>query len=89
MKEKIIKTYRVRDLGEAAVLYTLHRKLLELSRQDHNLYWFVFEDNDDCQTYINQYWRKELLVNAKHFYDSVKTLKNLLFDTKDRDRHVT
>ena len=87
MEEKT-KECSTRDIGEAAALYTLRKKFLRIDRESpiHSYYRFVFQEDGECNKLLHEYWSKELLVNAKNYYDSLKTLRNLLWDIKEGDR---
>lgn len=80
MEENNQKTFRTKDLGEASALLAKRQKLLFLEK-DNNFYWFVFEF-ENCYQLSNLYWFGELLVNAKTYNDSMKTLKDRLFAQK-------
>ncbi len=69
--------YKTKDIGEAAALYSSNIKLLRLDNGD-NFYWFVFESNN-AETIANSYWSGELILKAKVYYDSLRTLKERVF----------
>jgi len=71
--------YRTKDLSEAALLYASHKKLYELERDNH-LIWFIFEDRTDCERLTKSFWRREALIDAKDYSDSLRTLKSLIFN---------
>lgn len=71
--------YRTKDLSEAAYLYASNQKLVTLSKDDRK-YWFVFDDKSSCQELVDSFWRKEAVVNARAFADSLRTLKDLIFN---------
>lgn len=71
--------YRTRDLAEAAFLYTCHKKLIG-HNEDNGKVWFVFENKADCEKLAQSFWGKEATVNAKELCDSLRTLKDIIFN---------
>jgi len=61
--------YLVKDLYEAALLYSLDKKFLGL-RQEGTFYWFQFEDKAGCERIANDYWGKRVNVNAKIYAEA-------------------
>jgi len=80
---EIENTYRTPDLSEASFLYASGQKLLGLE-DDHSRFWFVFEDKSTCERLTNLFWQKEATVNAKELCDSIRTLKDLIFNRERR-----
>lgn len=71
--------FSTRDISEAALLYSCGKKLIQL-KKDAERFWFIFEDKSACQKLIDAYWRKEAIVDAKTFADSLRSLKDLIFN---------
>jgi len=69
--------YKTKDLGEAGALVTKNVKLLRLENHGE-FYWFVFE-NTGTEKIANDYWNGDLLVPAKLYNDSLRSLKDRLF----------
>jgi hypothetical protein len=67
--------FKTKDLGQAAALVTCNHQLLKLERES-NFYWFVFSKSAEIQA--NDYWANQLHVDAKHFADSIRSLKDRL-----------
>ena len=80
-REKMENKYRTKDLSEASFLYASGQKLITLE-SDNERFWFVFEDKQACQHLIDAYWRKEAMVNAKEFADSLRSLKDRIFSVQ-------
>ena len=80
---KIDENYSTRDLAEAAFLYASGSKLIETER-DNGKCWFVFSDKLVCQKLADSFWRKEAMINAREFYNSMRTLKDLIFNRERR-----
>ncbi len=83
MESEITRRYITQDLHEASVLYTSRKKLIELRglSNDEN-FWFIFEDAKDCQRIINLFWQRELVMNIRDFCDSMRSLKDLVFNRR-------
>jgi len=78
MSQTINNNYCIKDLYEAAVLHASHVPLLRLEF-DQKQAWFIFENSKDCQETSSKYWAETLQVNAKHYSDSIKSLKERIF----------
>lgn len=78
MKDVRVDLYFTKDLSEASALLCKSAKLIRLE-QEHNFYWFVFQNKDFCEQLSNSYWIGELQVSAKVYADSLKSLKDRLF----------
>jgi len=75
--------FKTKDLPEAALLFTRSKKLIRLEK-DNERFHFVFEDKLACQELIDLFWRKEALVDAKTFADSLRSLKGLIFSRENK-----
>ncbi|HZQ29636.1 MAG TPA: DUF5659 domain-containing protein [Patescibacteria group bacterium] len=73
--------YSTKDIGEAAALLCASAKLLRLDGES-NFYWFVFANRQQCQEISSKYWSSDLLVNAKSYQDSLRSLKDRLFSQR-------
>lgn len=71
--------FSTKDLPESAFLYASGKKLIGLEKDGEKV-WFIFEDKLSCQGLIDCYWRKEALIDAKTFSDSLRSLKDLIFN---------
>jgi hypothetical protein len=81
MKNEAINEYLVKDLGEASALLAKSAKLLRLQKENA-FFWFVFSNKQLCEEIAEKYWFGELLINAKSYYESMRTLKDRLFMNK-------
>lgn len=72
--------YKTKDLGEAGALVTKNVKLLRLENQGE-FYWFVF-NKKASETIADNYWSGDLLVRAKTYNESLRSLKDRLFARK-------
>ena len=72
--------YHTKDLYEAAALYAIGKKLLELEQEDR-FYWFVFE-GEECQELSDKYWSGEIKIDAKAYANAIRSLKDRVFAHK-------
>lgn len=78
--------YRCKDLFEGSLIYSKGQELLRLEPEG-DFFWFVFQDdNNMCESLANLFWAGKIEVNAKHFADSISTLKNRIFSIKSGGR---
>ena len=76
--------YLTRDLPEAAALYSLRQKLLRLEKEAEH-FIFVFQDKEFCQKLANAFLNRELTVDAKTYAESLRTLKDKIFQQKEKN----
>ena len=69
--------YKSRDIGESSALLSSGVKLLRLE-QDGQFFWFVFEDKNSSAI-ADKYWSGDLVVTAKDYNDSYRSLKDRIF----------
>jgi len=74
---KTPKEFHTRDLSESAAILSCDIKLLRLE-EGQGFYYFVFEDKD-TQAICDRFWSGDLVLSAKKFNDSLRTLKDRLF----------
>ena len=74
---------KIRDLGLAAALVSLDVKISNTVKDDKGRTYFIFcYDDDDAaniDTAIDNYWHDHLGVDARHYSDAIKMLKNLIY----------
>ena len=75
--------YSTKDLGEAAFLYTSGKKLVQ-AENDNGVFWFIFTDKESCKEMSDSFWSKEAIINAREFCNSLRTLKDLIFNKARR-----
>lgn len=78
------KTHKTKDIFEASYIHSQNVKLQSLE-PDIRYSWFVFEDKEKCERLSNDYWSENAEGNIKHFVNSYKTLKDLVFSRKRGD----
>lgn len=74
--------FTTRDLAEAAYLYSIGRRMSDCAI-DNGTVFFSFERPMECQVDLEEYWRKDAMVNAKEHFDAIRTLKELIFKKKE------
>lgn len=72
-------TLRTKDLYEASAIYSIHGKFIGLEK-DGKQFWFVFENKNICEEIRNNYWQKQLSVDAKTYADAIRSLKDRIFN---------
>ena len=77
---EIENNYTTRDLAEASFLHVSRQRLVQIKNDNSGRCWFVFADNSECKRLANAFWYEEPLVNARDFYNSMRTLKDLIFN---------
>jgi len=78
IESKDNKNFKTPDFGLATVLTTLGFTLKNLDRTNPSKVIFVFEENDELQKTITQYFSNQLKVNPQLLFASQKTLKTYL-----------
>ena len=76
--------YCTRDLPESAAIYSHHQKLLGLEEEGNHLI-FVFQDRKTCEKLANAFLNRELTVDAKTYAASLRTLKDKIFQQKEKN----
>lgn len=70
--------YKTKDLAEASMLIVKEQKLNSVEWEGR-ICWFIFQDKKTCEELSNSYFFKEVLVNARSFYEAMSRLKNRIF----------
>lgn len=71
--------YRTKELYFASVLYALDIKMTDFIR-DGRVCWFEFEKKAECEEVYKKFIAKDLQINAKKYEESIRTLKDLIFE---------
>ena len=71
-----LKTY---DLGLSSSLATLEYDLVAIDKSNRSKAQFTFRRRAGIDDDINRYWNGDLLLSARHLFDSMKMLKNRLY----------
>lgn len=78
MESSLNNEYRTKDLAEAGFLLAKGNQLARTEREGR-ICWFVFENKEQCQKLVDEFWFGNSLVGAKVFYEAIQTLKNRIF----------
>lgn len=73
--------FATKDIGEAAAILTSGIEFYGLE-PGQGFFWFVFKE-EGAKKASGDYWSSKLTVNAKSYFDSLRTLKDRLFAQKD------
>ena len=81
MKQELHSTieYQTSDLGLAAALLSRAARLEAINREDPRRAVFVFALKPSDQTVLDDFWNGRLLVDARTYFDSIKTIKSRLY----------
>ena len=66
-------------LGLASALITLEYELDAIDKSNRSKAQFIFRRRVGMDQDIEKYWAGDLLVSARHLFDSQKMLKNRLY----------
>lgn len=75
------KQFSTFDLGLVASLISTGFPLLDLDKSNPKKVQFLFEDSNDIQAVIKDYWLDNLQVNARTYFDNLKAVKNRIYST--------
>lgn len=67
------------DLGLASALVTLEYDLAAIDKSNRSKAQFVFRRRAGIDRDIKRYWDGDLMLSARHLFDSQKMLKNRLY----------
>ena len=73
--------YKVKDLYEAALLYSKNLPLVRLEWEGKQCF-FVFEDRGACERLSNEFWKGGLMVDSMEYAISIRKLKDRIFSQK-------
>lgn len=74
--ENLFSTY---DIGLATALMTVGHKLYEMDRSNPKKACFHFLRVSTIDKAVDDYWVAELKVDARSFFENLKTLKNRIY----------
>lgn len=75
--------YATRDLYEATALHAVGKAVKEVKKTGDTCY-FYFEDVLECTRLVMAYRNKELTVDAKTMVESIKTMKDFIYNNGER-----
>ena len=76
--------YETRDLYEAAVIHAFQHPVLEVKRQSDGVCYFVFDDRAHCEKLVSDFRNRVLMINAKAFVESMRTMKDFIHSEERR-----
>ena len=77
--------FQTTDLQIASALMASGQSLTRLDWQSGRAY-FVFENKSRCEGLVQAYWASDLRLPAKDYFNSMRELKDRLFQA-ERDGH--
>ena len=83
MTMKTENVYSTKDLAVASLLLASKVKLTQIKNED-DVCWFVFSDGATCQRLADSFWRNQAMVNAREFYNAIRTLKDIIYNRHQR-----
>lgn len=83
-KEDLFTIYQTKDLYEAAALVAANCQIKNLEPAG-GFYFFNFNDLKTCTEISNAYWNNTLKLPVKSFADAIRSLKDRLFASKQRE----
>ena len=79
MNMKTTEHFISKDLGLSGFLHASRIKITEI-KNDGKICWFMFADKLECERLADLFWLGEAMVNARDYYSSLRTLKDLIFN---------
>lgn len=73
------KYYRSYDLGLCAALVSSGFGLIAIDKSNPKKVQFVFQRTEALEETIDEYWKDQLIVQARSFFDNTKMLKNRIY----------
>lgn len=70
---------KIRDLGLAAALVCAEHRIVATECDPGGRMYFVFAETAQLQHDTKRYWSEGLMVSARAYNESLKTLKNLIY----------
>ena len=70
--------YKTTDLNLAVIL-SLNFQIKELEN-NNGRGTFVFQDTEELQDLVKDYWNRQLSVEPQSLFDALKTIKNRLYN---------
>lgn len=72
-----LNEYRTKDIYIASVLAVCQSPVM--LQPESNFYWFVFNNPEECEQIVDDFWQNKLQVNAKDLVTAIKDLKTRVF----------
>lgn len=75
------EVYTTYDLGCSAALISIGFELVSLDKQNQRKVLFIFARKGYIEKTVNEYFSNQLKVNARSFFDNIKSLKNRIYSS--------
>lgn len=72
--------YQTTDIGSATALVSIGYSLVSLDKSNPRRALFVFDDSNDLQARLKDYWSGSLSVDAKTYFETYKWLKSRIYN---------
>ena len=82
------QTYEHRDFYLGAYLIVQECELLDY-RREHGSTIFVFEDNDDLQKALTEYYSPTAQVNPIDYSAAIRNLKSIIHNNRKSTQHIS
>lgn len=82
MKKQTEGYYISTDLALVAAL-SLHFPIEHIDKTNPRKARFSLKDSGALQALVQSYWRKELRIEPRSYYDQLRTLKSLLYSEEN------
>lgn len=78
MKIKNTEVFVSSDLAIVAVI-SLYYPIIEVDKTNPHKAQFVFERNPKLNSLLDRYWKQELLIEPRAYFDQLKAIKARLY----------
>ena len=82
MKRQAEGFYIATDLALVAAL-SLQFPIEQIDKTNPRKVKFSLKDSDALRSLVQAYWRKELRIEPRSYYDQLRTLKSLLYSEEN------
>lgn len=73
--------YKTFDLSLVTTI-SLFLPIEDINKQNPRRAEFIFQRTKELEKLIDKYWKKELLVEPRDFFDQLKALKGRIYETE-------
>ncbi len=74
-------SFKTRDQQIGSLLCAVGQKLKSSTWTD-GICWFSFENEESCENTVKKYYAGEITVNARTLFESLNTIKRILYSKK-------
>lgn len=71
--------YKTSDLGLAAALNACGFRSINIDRSNPQRAVFIFPISKDLEDAVDSFWKDELQLNARTYFDSIKSVKSRMY----------